>query len=203
MNDRIYAPDPEADYYNTKRQFDVPRSFIGTGYTNWWTAAWREGNLLVAGANMISEAYQHSQYDQNTEFVKDFAQNKERYLGSFAQYEDKYAALSAPKSLEHLEFTKRLIARNVRERAKLNSVGFTDGLLPFLAIGTVSPENWVPLAGAARLGFLGKASLGMRGLQKAFPSIKKNAAKQLDEIMTPAFVNQAKAAFPGISQEAI
>ena len=56
MNNRIYAPDPEADYYNAQRQFDVPRSFIGTGHTKWWTAPRREGNRLVAGGNSIPEA---------------------------------------------------------------------------------------------------------------------------------------------------
>lgn len=77
-----------------------------------------------------------------------------RHLGEYEQYVNQYPELLQAGSRGELAFWMDRVDAELRDRRRLENMGFGRSLAVFLPAGLLSPENFIPIGTAARAGSL-------------------------------------------------
>ncbi len=135
---------PEALYYKGthKRGRDITR----------FGAAFRDMNLFYAGYRYYDDHYSFHIPPTKGWGVE---QNKANLSAYYAPHVKAYPRLLSARSRQEQDRVKDIVRRSVADREVLHDMGFFESLMFYLPVGMTSPENWVPLSRAFRLGMTG------------------------------------------------
>jgi len=144
----IQTPLPSDDRYGFSRP---PGVYHGAGVGATFAAAFRDMNLLYNLGR-----WEASSHEYTVDPAWTMEMNKLRVAASgLGDYVAKYPRLMSARSRqEHQAVTSRA-KQEIQDRSILHNLGFFESLMYYLPVGMTSPENWVPLSRAFRLGMTG------------------------------------------------
>ena len=124
-----------------------PKATIGETYA----AAFRDMNILH-NLGRIAQDYQVYAPDPNWTQKKNQLWIQTSHLQGMV---DKYPRMASAKSYAEFSMVAKRASRDLADRKILHNLGFFESLMYYLPVGMTSPENWVPLSRAFRLGMTG------------------------------------------------
>ena len=115
-------------------------------------AGFRQENLFVTHAMPLFES-------GNPVWTEDPDFEPEQHLGEYEQFTPQFPELLRAGSLGEMASIKNRIDAELRDRRRLEGMGFGRALAVYLPAGLLSPENFIPIGTAARAaGLVGKTA---------------------------------------------